>query len=66
VPGTDHGTQHLSTFPDRLLRMTLEVPVNFETVNWILSFGSNVAVVNPPELREKVKAELLSALDQYR
>jgi predicted DNA-binding transcriptional regulator YafY len=46
--------------------MTLEVPVNFETVNWILSFGSNVAVVNPPELREKVKAELLSALDQYR
>jgi predicted DNA-binding transcriptional regulator YafY len=46
--------------------MTLEVPVNFETVSWILSFGSNVAVVAPPELREKVEAELISALDQYR
>jgi predicted DNA-binding transcriptional regulator YafY len=42
------------------------VPVNFETVNWILSFGSNVVAVNPPELRETVKAGLVNALDQYR
>jgi predicted DNA-binding transcriptional regulator YafY len=46
--------------------MTLKVPINFETVNWILSFGANVKVVSPPELRAKVKAELVKALEQYK
>jgi predicted DNA-binding transcriptional regulator YafY len=66
MPRRFHETQSLSALPDGTLRMTLTVPIDFETVNWILSFGANVAVVSPPELRDKVKAELARALYQYR
>ena len=46
--------------------MTLKLPVNYETVNWILSFGANVKVIAPLELREAVGEELEKALGQYR
>jgi predicted DNA-binding transcriptional regulator YafY len=61
-----HDTQKLKNLKDGKVQMTLKVPVNFETVNWILSFGANVEVVSPPELRELVLQELDKALRQYR
>jgi len=45
--------------------MTLSVPVIFETVNFVLSFGKHVEVIRPESLREKVKEALGEALAQY-
>ena len=60
-----HHSQKLKILKDGRLQMTLKVPVNFETVNWILSFGSNVEVVSPQELCEMLRMELQKALQQY-
>ena len=45
--------------------MTLTAPVNFETVNWVMSFGSHVEVVKPERLRNLVIEELRRALAKY-
>lgn len=34
--------------------------------SWILSFGSEVTVIDPPELRETIKATAKTILDNYR
>ena len=61
-----HQTQRLKDLPDGRIRMTLKVPINFETVNWVLSFGANAEVVSPPELKAMVKGELEKAIAIYR
>jgi predicted DNA-binding transcriptional regulator YafY len=38
------------------LRLTLKVAATPELVGWILSFGGEVTIVRPPELREAVQA----------
>lgn len=60
-----HKTQKLKVQQDGTLQMTLNVPVNFETVNFVLSFGPHVEVIRPETLREKVKEALAAALKQY-
>jgi predicted DNA-binding transcriptional regulator YafY len=37
--------------------MTLRVADNDELVGWVMSFGSQVRVINPDRLREKVREE---------
>ncbi len=60
-----HKSQKLKELRDGRLRMSIKVPINFETKNWILSFGSNVKVMKPKELKDMVKEELEKALLQY-
>ena len=60
-----HRNQRLKDLDDGRVRMTLKIPVNFETVNWVLSFGSNVEVVSPKELRDEVLGELRRAVGLY-
>ena len=36
-----------------------------ETLHWVMSFGSNVKVLNPPELSAQIKAESKKLLDLY-
>ena len=60
-----HKSQKLKTLEDGRIQMSLQVPVNFETVNFVLSFGKHVKVVKPEALREKVKQALQEALGQY-
>lgn len=36
-----------------------------ELIRWIMQFGSNVRVLNPPGLRERITRELESALSKY-
>ncbi len=61
-----HRTAKKKNLADGRIEMTLKVPLNFETVNWVLSFGSNVEVVSPKELRDMVQKELKGALKLYR
>lgn len=37
-----------------------------ETLHWVMSFGSQVKVINPPELREKVLEEIISMGNLYK
>jgi Predicted transcriptional regulator len=39
--------------------------VTEELIRWIMQFGAGVKVINPPHLRDKIKAELENNLKQY-
>ncbi len=52
-----HPSQQTSLSRDGRLRMALKVADTDELVGWILSFGSQVRVVGPDKLRQKVKEE---------
>lgn len=60
-----HKTQKLKTLKDGRIQMNLRAPVNFETVNFVLSFGKHVEVIKPPSLRDLVREALRDALAQY-
>ena len=52
-----HSSQETSLLKDGHMRMNLKVADTDELLGWILSFGSQVQVVRPDALREKVKEE---------
>lgn len=52
-----HPSQETNGLKDGRLRMTLKVADTIELVGWILSFGSQVRVIKPDALRQKVKEE---------
>jgi predicted DNA-binding transcriptional regulator YafY len=52
-----HESQESSLLKDGRLRMVLRVAETSELLGWILSFGSQVRVIRPEALREKVKEE---------
>jgi predicted DNA-binding transcriptional regulator YafY len=52
-----HESQETTELKDGRLRMTLRVADTSELVGWILSFGSQVQIVRPQTLREKVWEE---------
>lgn len=52
-----HPSQETAFLKDGRLKMTLKVADTTELVGWILSFGSQVRVVRPEALRQKVKEE---------
>ena len=52
-----HPSQETHLLKDGRLKLTLKVADTTELVGWILSFGSQVRVVRPEALREKVKEE---------
>ena len=60
-----HPSQETHILEDGRVQMRLTVPVNFEIVNWVLSFGEHVEVVKPDRLRAMVRDQLRAALAQY-
>jgi predicted DNA-binding transcriptional regulator YafY len=61
-----HPSQETKLLKDGRLKMTLKVADNEELVGWILSFGSQVRVVRPEGLRERVKDEVMKMLRSHR
>jgi predicted DNA-binding transcriptional regulator YafY len=61
-----HTSQETSLMKDGRLRMTLKVADTDELVSWTLSFGSQVRVVSPENLRGKVREEAKKVLGSYR
>lgn len=45
---------------------TRKTAITDELIRWILQFGSNVRVLNPPQLRERIQQELEKALATYK
>jgi predicted DNA-binding transcriptional regulator YafY len=60
-----HHTQKLEFLEDGRVRLTMKVPVNDETLYWVLSFGANAKVIGPERLEAMVAAELRKAAGQY-
>lgn len=61
-----HPSQELSPLKDGRLRMTLKVADTDELLGWVLSFGSQVRVLFPKGLRDKVSDEAKKVLGAYR
>jgi predicted DNA-binding transcriptional regulator YafY len=52
-----HPSQEIALLKDGRLRMALKVADTDELTGWVLSFGSQVRVVRPEALKQKVKEE---------
>ncbi|MDP6360274.1 MAG: WYL domain-containing transcriptional regulator, partial [Planctomycetota bacterium] len=53
-----HDTQKLSEATDGRLCFEAEMPLSPELTSWVLSWGSDCEVIDPPALRDEVKHEL--------
>jgi predicted DNA-binding transcriptional regulator YafY len=60
-----HPTQEIRELEGGGLEVSLEVPVNYEIVSWILGFGSAAEVVQPVSLRRRISEELQRASNRY-
>lgn len=60
-----HSTQETTWLANGWLEVRLLVELNRELDARILEFGKDVVVVEPPELREKVRRTLLEAFNLY-
>ncbi len=61
-----HPTQEIRELEGGALEVSLEVPINYEIVSWILGFGSAAEVIEPFSLRRRISEELQRALSGYR
>jgi predicted DNA-binding transcriptional regulator YafY len=59
-----HATQHIQKVPGGV-ELTMDVRGTTELVSWVLGFGRQATVLEPPELREAVRAELVDAAASY-
>ncbi len=60
-----HGTQRTVCIDDSGAIITIEVYLNFELQQQLLSFGEGVMVLEPQELQDKIKERLTKAFDLY-
>lgn len=63
---TVHASQKLQSIAGGGLRLTMTVGNLLPVVSWVLEWGGRARVLEPPELIERVKTELESALAQYK
>jgi predicted DNA-binding transcriptional regulator YafY len=63
---TVHASQKLQGIAGGGLRLTMTVGNLTPVVSWVLEWGGRARVVEPPELVERVRAELEAALALYR
>ena len=60
-----HPTQEIRDEPDGSVIITLEAPINYEVVSWILGFGSTAEVLKPTALKAQIRTELEATLRKY-
>jgi predicted DNA-binding transcriptional regulator YafY len=60
-----HPSQQLQELLDGGIEISLEVPINYEIISWILGFGPAAEVLQPIELRNRIAADLQKAASQY-
>lgn len=59
-----HPSQSITHNPDGSVILTLELADLTEVKSWVLSFGPNALVLEPPALRDEIIAELTQSLAQ--
>jgi len=60
-----HPSQEIRSQKDGSVIITLEAPINYEIISWILGFGSGARVLGPDSLKDYLQAELTASLDGY-
>jgi predicted DNA-binding transcriptional regulator YafY len=60
-----HSSQRLATIAGGGVRLTMTVGNLTQVTSWVLEWGARAKVVEPPELIERVRAELAGALALY-
>jgi predicted DNA-binding transcriptional regulator YafY len=60
-----HSSQRLQDQPDGSLLLTLVVSHLLEVKRWVLSYGFDCEVLEPPQLRSEVAGDLLRAARRY-
>ncbi len=60
-----HPSQSLSSLADGSIRLTMTIGDLTEVTTWVLGFGETAKVLEPAELRERVRRELANALRRY-
>ena len=60
-----HGTQRVVSREDDYTVIQIEVIINTELKQLLLSQGSHVTVISPEALREEIKADLMKNLEKY-
>jgi len=61
-----HATQKLKELPNKGVRLTMTIGDLKEVTSWLLGWGPTAKVIEPPELVERMRAELEGALAKYR
>lgn len=60
-----HSSQRLATIAGGGVRLTMTIGNLTQVVSWVLEWGARAKVLEPPELIERVRAELQGALALY-
>lgn len=60
-----HRDQQTTPLPNGGVRVQFPITSLREVVAWVLEWGTNAKVIEPPELRQRVVDELRNSLDQY-
>jgi predicted DNA-binding transcriptional regulator YafY len=60
-----HASQRLATIAGGGVRLTMTIGNLTQVVSWVLEWGARAKVIEPPELIERVRAELAGALALY-
>jgi proteasome accessory factor B len=60
-----HESQTMRDLPDGRLELMLRLGALAEIARWVLSWGAEAEVIQPPELREQIKATGLALAKQY-
>lgn len=60
-----HDTQQFRPHKDGSVEMTLELNDLASVAKWILGFGRNATALEPPELVDSLRTELLKMLESY-
>jgi len=60
-----HDSQRFIPAPDGAVEMHLELNDLSSVTKWILSFGRNAIALDPPELVDSLRSELLQMLESY-
>lgn len=66
IEGVWHHTQKVHKHKDGSVMLTFQVDGLNEIVRWVLGWGSRANVIQPPELREMILAQLNQSIEAYR
>ncbi len=61
-----HPSQQIQELLDGGVEITLQVPINYEIISWILGFGPAAQVLQPSDLRNRIAYDLETAAQQYK
>jgi predicted DNA-binding transcriptional regulator YafY len=64
--GIWHHTQKVKRNKDGTVTLTFRVDGLNEIIRWVLGWGSRATVIQPPELRDLIFAQLDDSLRVYR